>query len=128
MWKFLLPLAYHHRGQAPCVNYRVADAVYYVGYAADVVEVAVCYKYPANFLRSVLQIFGIWKYVVDTWRVAVAKLKAAVNDDNVVAKLNRGHIAAYFLHTAQRDNAYVAWLKRRSEEHTSELQSQFHLV
>src|SRR3989338_2218795 len=111
--ELLLALAYHHRGEAARVDGRIADAVDDVGDAADVVEVAVRDKEPADFLAALLEVLGVGENVVDARGVVLAELEPAVDDDDVVAHLHHGHVFAYLLDTPQLDDADVTRLERR---------------
>src|SRR3989344_8750835 len=106
--ELLLPFADHHGGKSPCIYGRVADPVDYVRYTADMVEMAVRDKEPAYLFAALLQILGVGDYVVDARCVVLAELESRVDDDNVVADLNHGHVFTYLLDPAERDDAYVA--------------------
>src|SRR6185312_1999181 len=85
-----------------------------VGYAANVVEVPVRNKERADFALAVFKIFSIGQNVVDTRCVVFFKLKAGVDNNDFVTKLNHSHVAADFFYAAERDNANVAGFQRRN--------------
>jgi hypothetical protein len=75
--------------------------------------VAVRDKHAPYTVLTVLEILGVGEYVVDPRRIGLSKLEAAVDDNDVLANLDRGHVAAYLLYVAKRDNADIARLERR---------------
>ena len=104
--EFLLALFDHHAGKSARVDRRIADAVDDIGDAADVVEVAVRDKHPADLVAALFEITGVGQDVVDARRVVFAELESAVDDKDVVAEFDRGHVAADLLDAAERNDTY----------------------
>ena len=71
---------------------------------ANMVLVAVRNQYPPHPLRPRRQIRNIRDNQVNARHILSRKLNAAVNNDNVVAALQRHHILADLAQTAQRQN------------------------
>jgi len=113
--KFLLTLFYHDGGESAGKHLGVPDAVDDVGDAADVVEVAVRDEHAAYLFATLFEIFCVRQNVVDARRIRFAELEPAVDDDDVITKLDRGHVLADLLNTSKRDDANVASLQGRDD-------------
>ena len=96
--KFLLPLLYHHAGQLAGINHRVADAVNDVGNAADVVQVPMRYKKPADFVAARFQVTGVGENVINAGGIHFAESESAVNEEDVASEFYGGHVAPDFLY------------------------------
>jgi hypothetical protein len=76
-----------------------------------VVEVAVRDEQSANLVASLFKIAGIRKNVVDTRCVVFGERESCIENKDVVADFDRGHVATDFFHAAERNNAHdvILW-------------------
>ena len=69
-------------------------------------------KHATDLFTTLFQIAGVRQNVVDARCIVFAELEAAVDNQNIVAIFDGGHVAADFFNTTQRDNADIASFKR----------------
>ena len=86
------------------------------GNAADVIFVAVRHEHRAQFGGALADVGEIVDDDVDAEHLVVGKHQAAVDDDQVVVRLDDGHIAADFAAAAERDDADVRRRRRRRND------------
>ena len=105
--EFLLAFLDHHARETAGVDHRIPDAIDDVGDAADMVEVAVRDEKPADLVAALFEIAGIGKHIVDAGRIVLrAEAEAAVEDEDIVADLDRSHVAADLFDAAQGHDAH----------------------
>src|SRR3989344_2934561 len=104
--EFLLALLYHLSGQFTRVDERVPDAIDDVRYAADMIKVSVRDEKPAYLVASLFEVAGVRQNVIDARGFVFLELESCVEDEDIVADLDRGHVAADLFDAAQGDDAY----------------------
>ncbi len=105
MREFALSLLDHKRGEVAGIQRGIADAFHDERDRADVVEMSVGDDDGAHAVFPFLEIFGVGKDVVDARRIFFLELEAGVDDDDVIADLDDGHILADLLHSSERNDA-----------------------
>ena len=73
---------------------RAVELLHGIGNAADVVLVAVCQKHAADFFLIFDQVCHVRDDKVDAVHVVLGESEAAVDDDDVLAVFENGHIFA----------------------------------
>ena len=107
--KFFLSLLDHHACELAGVDGRIAHTIEDIRDAADVIEVAVGDEQAADVVAAFFEVAGVGQDVIDTGRVLFgAECEARIDDEDVVANFDRGHVAADFLYSAEwHDTHYI---------------------
>ena len=90
----LFQLELHKPGCQPRTMDRAVELLHGIGNAADVVLVAVCQKHAADFFLILDQVCHVRDDKVDAVHVVLGESEAAVDDDDVLAVFENGHIFA----------------------------------
>jgi hypothetical protein len=94
-----LALFYHHAGEPTCVDGRVTNTINDVGDAAYVVEVTMRYEEAAYFIATLFEVASVGENIIDARGIFLAELEASVENEDVVAHLDSGHVAPDFFDT-----------------------------
>ncbi|CDC25498.1 uncharacterized protein BN668_01818 [Firmicutes bacterium CAG:466] len=87
-----------------CAEYRHFQLFQYIGQCADVVFVTVSQHDASDFFYVLCQIGNIRNNQVNAQHIVLGERQATVDDDDIVAVFQYGHILPDLFQTAQSDN------------------------
>ena len=87
------------------VNWRITKLRQYVRDRSNVVEVAMRKKHTTDFAFALLEVLRVRNDIVYAWHGFIGESKSHVDDDDIIAILEYGHIFTHFLYPSDRDDA-----------------------
>ena len=100
----LFQLELHKPGCQPRTMDRAVELLHGIGNAADVVLVAVCQKHTADLFLILNQIRHVRDDKVDAVHVVLGESEAAVDDNDILAVFENGHIFADLIESPKGNN------------------------